>query len=249
MMMPGLRAFLDVDGHMQNVQNIPTYASLPQRAHTERTCLPTPHSGLSARPTHTDDIAALCALQAQRPPETLHPLNTDDRCAVLSAVLCAAHGCTWRCRYVGSSAMVLVFLTVGYFESGSCLAELRAARRRHKPLIVMRETSAAHGAAPLSMLKASCPPDLSTYVFGSRESPAPVWIWHRDRQHLLRVACRILERTLAMRTAPRASTRRDSRLDSTRLGSTRCSAPDLTLPSSLHCTRLDLTFLPALHPT
>ena len=56
--------------------------------------------------------------------------------------------------YVGSSDVLLVFLTRSYIQSANCMRELVEACRLRKPLLVVRETDDNHGAISADELRA-----------------------------------------------------------------------------------------------
>ena len=55
--------------------------------------------------------------------------------------------------HIAESDVVLIMLTQGYMSSANCLRELRESVRLQKPMIVLRETDANHGAVSLLALK------------------------------------------------------------------------------------------------
>ena len=57
-------------------------------------------------------------------------------------------------EHVEQSDAILIFLTKGYIKSANCRRELVASLRLGKPLIVVRETDLAHGAASMADLAA-----------------------------------------------------------------------------------------------
>ena len=59
--------------------------------------------------------------------------------------------------YLQQSDAMLLFLTEGYLASRNCRRELIEALRLEKPLLVIRETDANHGAVVQSELRASWP--------------------------------------------------------------------------------------------
>ena len=107
--------------------------------------------------------------------------------------------------YVQQSAVILLFLSRGYFLSTNCLREVRAAIASNKPLVLVHETKAAKGGAPLDELMIECPADLRERIFGGATPAAILELdtldtalisWHRMRDYqrlaLLRIAQRIL---------------------------------------------------------
>ena len=81
--------------------------------------------------------------------------------------------------YVDRTAVVLIFLSRGYFLSKNCMREVRAAVQMGKPLVLVHETNTGKGGAPLAALRAECPDDVRDAVFGPPDRPAPVIPWRR----------------------------------------------------------------------
>jgi len=77
---------------------------------------------------------------------------------------------------VSQCGCVLVFLSAGYFESASCLRELRAAVRQGKPLVMVHEKDEAHGSRSLDQLRQACPAELREPLFEN----APSVSWYRS---------------------------------------------------------------------
>ena len=102
--------------------------------------------------------------------------------------------------YIGQSAVVLLFLSRGYFQvrahttsrahhhvanptrnlsraqSKNCLREIRSSAEKHKPAALVHECDTDRGGEPLDVLRATCPADAAEYVgFDRRE----VIEWHR----------------------------------------------------------------------
>lgn len=71
-------------------------------------------------------------------------------------------------EYVGQSAVLLLFLSRGYFTSRNCLREIRAAEALRKPLVLLHEFSVARGGLSLEESKRECPEVLRPCVFGGR---------------------------------------------------------------------------------
>lgn len=79
-------------------------------------------------------------------------------------------------KYVTTSAAVLIMLgSRRYFSSVNCLREVKAARLRSKPLVLVHESDPEKNGAPLHDLKAVCPVDIRSYLFDGRG----VLPWHR----------------------------------------------------------------------
>jgi len=68
-------------------------------------------------------------------------------------------------HHIEASAVILVFLSAGYFKSRNCLREIRAAIEQKKPLLLVHESDPAKGGAPLEALKSTCPADIRVAVF------------------------------------------------------------------------------------
>ena len=56
-------------------------------------------------------------------------------------------------RYIDETAVVLMFLSKGYFQSRNCLREVVATVAKHKPLVLLWEPDATKGGAPIEALK------------------------------------------------------------------------------------------------
>jgi len=82
-------------------------------------------------------------------------------------------------KYVDESMVVLVFLSRGYFCSRNCLREIKAARARDKPLLLVLETNDTKGGLILAEAREECPEELREYVFGPEEKRRDVIPWHR----------------------------------------------------------------------
>ncbi len=105
-------------------------------------------------------------------------------------------------QYVQQSAVVLLFLSRGYFLSFNCLREMRTALTADKPLVLVHETKQSKGGAQLDELFFECPAPLRSQVFSGAPDPSSVLesealiTWHRMRDYqrlaLLRIAQRVL---------------------------------------------------------
>ena len=94
-------------------------------------------------------------------------------------------------RYIDESAVIMFFLSKGYFLSRNCLREVVATIEKKKPIVLVHEADPDKGGAPLEVLSTKeCPPDLRPHVFPERRE---VTVWHRiaDFQlvSLLEIAC------------------------------------------------------------
>ncbi len=137
-------------------------------------------------------------------------------------------------EHVKRSALLLVFLSKGYFLSRNCLREVRAALADGVPLILVHESAPSHGGAELQAFKSECPVDLQGEVLGDDCLLIP-WIRSRKLQDCtLVMICEAMLRAapprgkapstrfakLAGRTSGGLVTRRGSSRDSS-LGGTR----------------------------
>mmetsp|Transcript_51323 Transcript_51323/g.111619 ORF Transcript_51323/g.111619 Transcript_51323/m.111619 type:complete len:581 (-) Transcript_51323:1512-3254(-) len=84
-------------------------------------------------------------------------------------------------QYVSESALVLVFLSRGYFNSTNCLRESRDAVLKKKPLVLVHEHDSSRGGAPLAKFKSDCPEDLKP-VFFDKERPICPWFTKPEYQ-------------------------------------------------------------------
>jgi len=91
-------------------------------------------------------------------------------------------------NYVEASQSMLIFLSKGYF-SNNCLEELDSAMCAMVPLILVHETDASRGAAPLDVLRSECPRPL----FDDRKEIIP---WHRMAEFQLFSLKKIAEHML-----------------------------------------------------
>ena len=83
-------------------------------------------------------------------------------------------------RYIDETAVVLCFLSAGYFRSAACQREIRHALLRRKPILLVRETDDKHGAIPLSTLRSECPEDCRAELYTHTMVP-----WFRVREFQL----------------------------------------------------------------
>ena len=56
-------------------------------------------------------------------------------------------------RYIEESAVILIFLSKGYFKSRNCLREVVATLEQSKPYLFVHEADPIHGGASLEVLK------------------------------------------------------------------------------------------------
>ena len=95
--------------------------------------------------------------------------------------------------HVRSSHAVLVLLgSALYFESHNCLRELAATQAQHETLhpICVHEADASKHGSPLAVLRAACPEEHRSFVFGG----GPPIVWHRVRDFQLVALAQIAER-------------------------------------------------------
>uniref|UniRef100_A0A7S0J4D0 TIR domain-containing protein n=1 Tax=Calcidiscus leptoporus TaxID=127549 RepID=A0A7S0J4D0_9EUKA len=78
-------------------------------------------------------------------------------------------------KYIETSAVVLIFISKGYFLSRNCSRELRATALAQKPTVLVHEADPAKGGIPLRLAMDECPEDIRGFVFRDR---APIR-WHR----------------------------------------------------------------------
>jgi len=69
---------------------------------------------------------------------------------------------------IGQSALVLMFLSKGYFSSRNCLREIRCAVQLRKPIVLVHEANEAKGGLTLEESMSECPDELRDRVFDSR---------------------------------------------------------------------------------
>uniref|UniRef100_A0A7S4BZ85 TIR domain-containing protein n=2 Tax=Chrysotila carterae TaxID=13221 RepID=A0A7S4BZ85_CHRCT len=77
--------------------------------------------------------------------------------------------------YVKSSAVVLIFLSKGYFVSRNCLREAGSSEKENKPIVLVHEADLSKGGITLEDSRAECPEKLRSYVFKDRN----IIRWHR----------------------------------------------------------------------
>eukprot|EP00965_Chrysotila_dentata_P219804 6191359-Pleurochrysis_carterae.AAC.15 len=70
--------------------------------------------------------------------------------------------------YIEKSAVVLIFLSKGYFFSKNCLREVRCSEQNDKPLVLVNEADLSKGGIALKDSRAECPEDLRSFVFDDR---------------------------------------------------------------------------------
>ena len=99
-------------------------------------------------------------------------------------------------RHVRSAFGVVLFLTDGYFYSRNCMVELEAAHAAHKPVILVIESDAHHGAQHLIAHRDACPSVHRKYVFGTQGQPRRVIEWRRERPYQLLALRQLVEELL-----------------------------------------------------
>ena len=87
-------------------------------------------------------------------------------------------------QYVRESAVVLIFMSRGYFLSRACLTEVRCALAQQKPLVLVHERSVEHGGSDLESLQLECPEALRTAVFFEEDGTVArdFIMWHRTKE-------------------------------------------------------------------
>ena len=91
-------------------------------------------------------------------------------------------------EYVSASAVVLLFLSRGYFLSRNCLREVRAALASEKPLVLVHETDPSKGGAPLEEIIRECPDELREAIFRGRDVIPWLRLGHFQRESLCIIA-------------------------------------------------------------
>ena len=83
-------------------------------------------------------------------------------------------------KYVEQTAVIMIFVSKGYFKSGNCLREARCSVAKKKPLVLVHD--AVRGGEKLSVIRdQECPDELRHAVFEGRE----VIEWHRIKDFQL----------------------------------------------------------------
>ena len=91
-------------------------------------------------------------------------------------------------EYISQSAVVLIFLSRGYFLSINCLREVRAAVEMQKPIILVHESDASKGGASLDELRAECPEELREAIFGGHLPVPWLRLGHFQKESLICIA-------------------------------------------------------------
>ena len=80
-------------------------------------------------------------------------------------------------EYVDASAVIMIFVSMGYFKSGNCLREARKTLEVDKPIALMHDSAVYHKShMSLQAIKQQeCPDDLRGPIFNGRD----VIEWHR----------------------------------------------------------------------
>lgn len=79
-------------------------------------------------------------------------------------------------QHVKESALVVSFLSRGYFLSANSMREVRAAVAFSIPVIAVHEENSDRGGATLDALRAECPPDLLDAIFDSGYGAPVPWL-------------------------------------------------------------------------
>ena len=77
--------------------------------------------------------------------------------------------------HIGETAVVLMFLSRGYFTSKACEVEFRATIKQKKPIILVHEADPDHGGGTLEELSSRCPADLVDKIF-TKTRPLIPWV-------------------------------------------------------------------------
>ena len=76
---------------------------------------------------------------------------------------------------INQSAVVLIFMSRGYFKSNACSVEYHAAAAARKPIILVHEADPYHGGMPLEDLYLTCPEELRGQIF-TKLTPIIPWV-------------------------------------------------------------------------
>ena len=98
-------------------------------------------------------------------------------------------------EYIAQSALIMIFVSKGYFLSKNCLREVDAAVGQKKPLCLVIDP--VRGGAPLADLKAECRAELQTAIFGPPGMPRDIIVWHRIKDFQL-VSLKLLAEKLIL---------------------------------------------------
>ena len=86
-------------------------------------------------------------------------------------------------EYIEKSAVIMIFVSKGYFKSGNCLREARCAMEKGKPLSLMHDP--VRGGAPLkSIVEEECPAEMRGPLFSS-STAREVITFHRIKDFQL----------------------------------------------------------------
>lgn len=85
-------------------------------------------------------------------------------------------------EYVDASALMLLFLSQGYFSSKACYRELKQTVVKDIPFTIVRETAVMHGGGRLDEFAKQCPEDLRLALFGKG---VPDIGWYRPLEYRL----------------------------------------------------------------
>jgi hypothetical protein len=88
-------------------------------------------------------------------------------------------------KYVKRSLSILIFLSKGYFSSGSCKKEVTATLTNGNPIILLHEADPARGGAPLEKLRDECPSEWRDNIFGVGAALREVTTWFRVKDFQL----------------------------------------------------------------
>jgi len=112
-------------------------------------------------------------------------------------------------RYIDETAVVLIFLSKGYFRSKNCLREVVASTKKRKPIVLVWEPDQSKGGSPVEALKAelyerrellaelgSTPEECEHYIFEESQTDGrPIVPWFRIKDFQLR-SLRMIVRTM-----------------------------------------------------
>jgi hypothetical protein len=99
--------------------------------------------------------------------------------------------------HIRESAVMLLFLSRGYFYSRACLMEVRVALALNKPLVLVHEADTKHGGAELEAIISECPEGLRGRIFRTGRE---IICWRRTRD-LQMCSLRLIAESLLSNTS------------------------------------------------
>ena len=83
-------------------------------------------------------------------------------------------------EYIEKTAVIMIFVSKGYFKSKNCLREVRGTLEKKKPLSLVHDP--VRGGAPLKdIMDDECPPEYYNDIFKEMGKDRAVIIFHRIR--------------------------------------------------------------------